>query len=949
MNNMTTVYESLSSNNSFVSLSGTPGSNDDDEQSEFNDVDVDEEVEDKSYKSCDDNESKTNLMMNKSGHSHRSRISKTGSKRSKRSKRSKGTSSGGSRSRRSVGSSSFLELKGNNMLEFESEEDADVSSSDDTSFDEEEQNSISRFLQGYRDNRDSDGYDTDTDNDEEDGIRFINTTIQLPHTAKATAAANSAKARLLTMPFSKSNNNYDFFSSSSSGRRKTRNKRHSRRRRNGNKGLLSSNRNIIYILCGAILLSLSYYLIDISTRRQQNDTQRFIINKYRHKNNLMLRSSSGESNSTQLGMYNNAPQKNSGVIVLGAPFSGESILTYALAMGGFRLASSNEMNSLKDILQLPENHRRKKKKKSKHNNKDTKKKKTHDRYEPSMYSDQYSKGEEEGDEDTIPLHIEPFERQDFHDENDILLSDQGLSWDSHRIYEFDDKTANARIRRENFLENSQILSFLNGGESDTDPWIWQDPQVCITLNPWMKVLQHLGTQHELLEVKNNDNTTTTTTKTLPPDAAAIITFKNPFDMAHSLHSNFPHQISFLKGLQIWLDYNFKCMTNILDLGICFIATFHSTLIGDPLHEVNRIMKDLDYACHISPGYPGLLGHDAAKQIMNDMESMEVPFVLPYRKATSTISSSTSATTEINNVIVEESEEALNEEDLVTVHSLNYIKQEKEEEDDELDKEEEEGEEDWEREIILDALGILDIFQDRDFLNCEHGSSINHDNNNDGYHSNSYNYDPETEFSYLDPDFVEETELQQQNLNPDAKNKDEIHTWGSIHLSEVIEELSQLENEHLLSSSSSANTGSEKGSDSNMEAALKFRQQRLSLETKFKNELSNWVGKSEADAFHQLIHLEQEMTNQYVNDGLIGVASSTTSSSSGGAQQQQQQNDMLLQTQLKIREERVNLIQKYRKNIRRGVLESQKVYCDMKNGKAFKRTYLWPQEEQEQNN
>ena len=262
--------------------------------------------------------------------------------------------------------------------------------------------------------------------------------------------------------------------------------------------------------------------------------------------------------------YGHIASRMNGIMILGAPYSRTSLIASYLASAGFRLSSSAESES------------------------------------SSMLQFQYRKGENPPSDHFYQM--QPLQRYDSFDENDILLASQKMSWKSKNILDFNSTLVKARINRDNFLVDSNILPFLEGYDDDTKPWLWQDPQLCLTLPAWTWVLDDLYNNSEsVLRV------------------ATIFSYNHPLEVAKFLNMKFPYEISIKTGLQLWINYNHKCISNILSSNqTCPIFTSNSKVESDPQIEIENILTKLDEDCGIAPGRPGILGRRSARKGLKKM-------------------------------------------------------------------------------------------------------------------------------------------------------------------------------------------------------------------------------------------------------------------------------------------------------------------------------------------
>jgi len=199
-----------------------------------------------------------------------------------------------------------------------------------------------------------------------------------------------------------------------------------------------------------------------------------------------------------------------------------------------------------------------------------------------------------------------FERKDVARQNDAWLQSQGMSWyDDVKLMSFGWEEALSfqnpwkKIKSGTFvlkkeknktthrkLQGIRTLEFLLN--CDNMPWLLKEPRLCITLLGWLKMLQQSLSETQCSKLHGGN-----TEFSLPP---VIFTYRHPLEVAASLeHRN---DLSFEKGLKLWLIYNRKAIENSSHL--CRIYTSNIELLNNPMQEVQRISKELSQRCGVPP-------------------------------------------------------------------------------------------------------------------------------------------------------------------------------------------------------------------------------------------------------------------------------------------------------------------------------------------------------------
>jgi hypothetical protein len=158
-----------------------------------------------------------------------------------------------------------------------------------------------------------------------------------------------------------------------------------------------------------------------------------------------------------------------------------------------------------------------------------------------------------------------FERIDVVLQNDNLMQKQSVHY-AYNTHTFDTKLGLKHIlenEREHFFsEGRRGLAFLNSPSSY--PWMLKDPRLCITLRTWLPLLNFIP--------------------------STLFTYRNPFDVALSMHTRETEHFPIQRGLKLWYIYNKRAIVQSNDL--CRVVTSHRKVMTQPTVEMKRIYDGL---------------------------------------------------------------------------------------------------------------------------------------------------------------------------------------------------------------------------------------------------------------------------------------------------------------------------------------------------------------------
>jgi len=300
--------------------------------------------------------------------------------------------------------------------------------------------------------------------------------------------------------------------------------------------------------------------------------------------------------------YKHEPRNHYGIFLLGAPSSRNSLLTAYLSKSGYRVLSENEKGFLDDIL-IP-------------------------------FSNSRSIRNAPPDSDIMNptstnLH-EPLMRSDALLENQILLKSQNREWKDTDIVSINSTEISERIHKHLFLKGSAILPFWeNSGDTETHhPWIWHDPQLCLTFPAWSKIYHNMVFSQSAADLESN----------MDKKLGMIFSYRHPMEVAQSLHYEYSSKEDFMsisKGLKLWISYNSKCLENIHmfqeKYSLCVITVSEMEIDKDAQNSINSLLDKLDETCAISPSIPGRLGRFSQKSSRKKMMQYEKQVLEKFQK------------------------------------------------------------------------------------------------------------------------------------------------------------------------------------------------------------------------------------------------------------------------------------------------------------------------------
>jgi hypothetical protein len=165
-----------------------------------------------------------------------------------------------------------------------------------------------------------------------------------------------------------------------------------------------------------------------------------------------------------------------------------------------------------------------------------------------------------------------FESRSMTQLNDELLAQMGCSWwypppsgDGYREVLRRVETSTVSIR-DAFRRAHPVA-----------PWVWKDPRLCLTFPIWRRAL--------------------------PEVAAAVMIFRNPLDVARSLHDRNGFPLSF--GVALWERYNRLALAHSGGMPVAVVR--YDDLVDDPVGGSERLARFLG-----SVGLPVDSRPDAAK-------------------------------------------------------------------------------------------------------------------------------------------------------------------------------------------------------------------------------------------------------------------------------------------------------------------------------------------------
>jgi hypothetical protein len=107
-----------------------------------------------------------------------------------------------------------------------------------------------------------------------------------------------------------------------------------------------------------------------------------------------------------------------------------------------------------------------------------------------------------------------------------------------------------------------------------EPWVWKDPRTCVTLSYWRRALGR--------------------------PVAGVVVFRNPIDVANSLHKRDYIPMEF--GAALWMRYTRLLLEQAA--GMPVLVSPYDDIVGDPRHwsaTVRAFLSDLGMAVHPTVG------------------------------------------------------------------------------------------------------------------------------------------------------------------------------------------------------------------------------------------------------------------------------------------------------------------------------------------------------------
>ena len=151
-------------------------------------------------------------------------------------------------------------------------------------------------------------------------------------------------------------------------------------------------------------------------------------------------------------------------------------------------------------------------------------------------------------------------------QNDEFMNLQGVWWAAN-VVNYDPEKALKAMKdgSATFKKGEKALRFLN--DPKNAPWLQKDPRMCITLKTWLPLLN--------------------------AEPAVVFTYRHPMEVSLSLKKR-EKNFSLEHGLRLWILYNMRGIQN--SQALCRITSSNEKILGDPLHEVQRISDELTKHC-----------------------------------------------------------------------------------------------------------------------------------------------------------------------------------------------------------------------------------------------------------------------------------------------------------------------------------------------------------------
>ena len=158
-----------------------------------------------------------------------------------------------------------------------------------------------------------------------------------------------------------------------------------------------------------------------------------------------------------------------------------------------------------------------------------------------------------------------FERIDVVLQNDYLFKNQNVHY-AYNTHKYDAmRGLRDVVGKEDtkfFNEGRRALQFLN--QEKNYPWMLKDPRLCITLRTWLPLLHFVP--------------------------AILFAYRNPYDVALSMHTRETEHFPIQRGLKLWYIYNKRAIKQSHDL--CRVVTSHAKVLKDPTTEMAKIYTGL---------------------------------------------------------------------------------------------------------------------------------------------------------------------------------------------------------------------------------------------------------------------------------------------------------------------------------------------------------------------
>jgi hypothetical protein len=179
-----------------------------------------------------------------------------------------------------------------------------------------------------------------------------------------------------------------------------------------------------------------------------------------------------------------------------------------------------------------------------------------------------------------------FERIDVVLQNDYIMREQQVHYAAN-TYKYDAlrglKDALEKKEDNFFSEGRRALKFLN--DPNSYPWMLKDPRLCITFRTWLPLLNFIP--------------------------AVLFTYRNPMDVALSMHNRETEHFPIARGLKLWYIYNKRAIQGSFDL--CRVVTNHRLVMKQPEVEMQKVFDGLR-SCGVP--VPHALSSEAVKSFID---------------------------------------------------------------------------------------------------------------------------------------------------------------------------------------------------------------------------------------------------------------------------------------------------------------------------------------------